>query len=103
MDITSKLLTGASPYLSSFQYDVLNREITLKFVNDPDNMKCVKEVKIIDVLQYQESDTIEDLDDELIDSVIGIHWMNESTLCIRTETKEAIVKVGKKPYANKIA
>ncbi|NKB35883.1 MAG: hypothetical protein GKR93_01765 [Gammaproteobacteria bacterium] len=101
MDIKSELLEGASPFVSVFTYDVLKREIILILVDNPDQANNAKRVIIPDVLRYEEE--IDELDDELMESIIGMHWINDETLCIKLENREIIVNTNGKPYSENVA
>ena len=100
MDITSKLLAGVSPYLSRITYHVLERKLELVAVDDPDKMNDKIRVVFPDVVNYSEE--IDEVDDELIDGVIGIHWMAQDTICIRTDVREIIISLTGEPYAEAI-
>ena len=100
MDITPELMNGASPYLSKLHYDSIKREAVLIAVNNPEDMIDVRMVTFPEVLKYSEE--IEDLDDDLIEGVIGIHWMSENQICIKTDIREVIITLAGKPYGHTI-
>ncbi|MBV1928645.1 MAG: hypothetical protein KUG81_03950 [Gammaproteobacteria bacterium] len=100
MDITNELLKGASLYLSNLTYNSLKREIVMIAVDSPSEMNDVKQIIFPDILKYSEE--IQDLDDDLVDGVIGIHWMNEKQICIKTDIREIIITLNGKPYSQSI-
>lgn len=100
MDITSELLDGASPFLSRVTYEVLKMELTLVVVDSPEEMHEVKKIVFPEITRYTED--VEEIDDELMDGVIGIHWCNSNEICIKTDTREIIVTLSGKPYAQSI-
>lgn len=100
MDITTEILKGASPYIASINYDLLNRSLELIAVDDPDKMNpCVKAV-FPGITKFLEE--VDEIDDDNIDSVVGIHWMNKHRICIRTEVRELIITLTGKPYAEQL-
>jgi hypothetical protein len=99
-DITSELLSGASPFLSELFYDALKREVVLKAANNPEDMLVVRVITFPGITKYSES--IEEIDDELIDGVIGIHWLNDSQICIKTDLREIIITLTGKPHGRTV-
>lgn len=99
-DITSELLSGASPFLSGLFYDSLKREVVLKAVNNPEDMQVVRVITFSGITKYSES--IEEVDDELIDGVIGINWLNDSQICIKTDIREIIITLTGKPHGQTV-
>ena len=94
MDVTNKLLHGASPYLSSMVYCPLSKELTLALVDNPENMHIVLKVVFSGILQYRE----EILNNEnTINSVIGINWLSDNAICICTEHKEVFIEFNGDP------
>ncbi len=100
MDITQELLKGASPYLSKFCYNALKREVVLITVDNPEGMSDLRKVVFEHIIKY--SEVVDGLDDDLIDSVVGIHWIGTNKICIRTEIREAIITLSGKPYSIEI-
>lgn len=101
VDITSELLKDVSPYLASITYHVIKRELELIAVDDPVKMNSKVRVTFPEVTNYSED--IDDLDDDLVDSVIGIHWISSNRICIRTDVREIIISLTAKPYTEIIA
>ncbi|MCX4028624.1 hypothetical protein H0A36_13905 [Endozoicomonas sp. SM1973] len=100
MDITTELMSGASPYLSKLYYDAIKREVVLIAVDNPEDMNDVKKIVFPEIVKYSEN--VEDLDDELIDGIIGIHWMSKSQICIKTDIREIIITLNGKPYSQPV-
>ena len=94
MDVTNKLLHGASPYLSSMVYSRLSKELTLALVDNPENMHIVLKVVFSGILQYRE-DMLNN--EDTINSVIGINWLSANVICINTEHKEVIITFNGEP------
>jgi hypothetical protein len=103
MDITDKLLQGASPFISTYLYDVLKRKLVIELVDDPEKMNPVKRVTFTGILQYSEDEPTDEPDDLCMDGVIGIHWINSDSICIKTDDKEVIIKVENEPFTEIIA
>ena len=100
MDITSELLGEASPFLSQLNYDSLKRVVVLRAVNNPEDMIETREVTFPGITKYSES--IEEVDDDLIDGVIGIHWLNDDQICIKTDIREIIITLAGKPNGRSV-
>lgn len=100
MDITSKLLEGASPYLSRITYHVVERYLELITVDNPDNMNDKVRIVFPQVIDYSEE--INEVDDDLIESVIGFHWMAEDRICVKSDIREIIITLKGEPYAEAI-
>lgn len=101
MDITSELLKGVSPYLAEITYHVMARKLELVAVDNPEEMNSRVRIIFPEVIYYSED--VDEIDDDLIDGVIGIHWMSQETICIRTDMREIVVKLTGKPYVEPIA
>ncbi|MFT6549975.1 MAG: hypothetical protein ACJA1I_000001 [Zhongshania marina] len=100
MDITIDLLEGVSPFLSGVTYDILKRELVLVAVDDPEGMKDTKKIVFPQIDRYTED--VEEIDDELMESVIGIHWCGPKEICIKTDSREIVISLSGKPYAQSI-
>ena len=100
-EITDNLLEGASPFICSFVYDVLKRTLTLDLVDDPEKMNPVKRVIFSGILQYNEEAT-EEPDDQCLDGVIGIHWLDDQSICIKTDDKEVVIQLEDEPTSEMI-
>lgn len=100
MDITSELLQGVSPYLSEVNYSVTYRKLVLVAVDDPEKMNPLVRVVFPEVINYSEE--VDEIDDDLVDGVIGIHWVHQDKICIRTDTREIIITLSGKPYVEPI-
>lgn len=96
MDITGELLNGASPFLSKLTYDVIKRELLLVAVDGPDEMNDIKKIVFPDITHYSEE--VEEIDDELIEGVIGIHRVRENQICVKIDTREIVVTLNGKAY-----
>ncbi len=100
MDITTKLLEGASPYLSRITYHGIERYLELIAVDNPDKMNDKVRIVFPQVINYSEE--INEVDDDLIDSVIGIHRMAEDRICIKSDIREIVITLKGEPYAEAI-
>ncbi len=96
-NLTSEWLNNASPYISTWIYDIDSRKIILECVDTPEKMNPTKRITLTDVIEYREETIDDEYDDQCLDSVIGIHWISDNVLCIHTEKKEIIVKIGNEP------
>jgi len=103
MNNLMQLLSGASPFISTFIYDVLKRNLVIELVDDPEKMNPVKRLIFSDIISYAEEDLGGEVDDECIDSVIGIDWIDDASLCLKTDNKEIILKVGTQPFSEFVA
>jgi len=102
-DLTNELLAGCSPYISRLFYDVINKELHIECADNPDSMNPKKRIKLTGIRKYKEENIDETSDNNLIDSIIGINWIEKSKLCIQTEKKELIIELENEPTLEKIA
>lgn len=97
MDIFKKLQGDASVWIKSLVYDLSEYKLTISLVDSPDTLKVTRQIIIANIISFYE--TIEEFDENLIDSVIGIHWLGDAaSICIKTETREIIVKTSTQPF-----
>jgi len=96
-DITGNLLKGCSPYIGKMVYDVADRTLIIECVDNVKNMRPAKRIELSGVVKYDEENLDDVLDDQLLDSIIGINWMDDKKLCIHTEKKEIILKLENSP------
>ncbi len=99
MDITDEIMGGASPFLSELRYDVIARELVMIAVDSPETMNAVKQIVFPAITNYSEEVDLDELDDLLIESVIGIHWSGDKEICLKTDTREIVVKLEGEPHA----
>ena len=102
VDITSKLLNGCSPYICTMIYNIASRVLYIECVNNPEEMNPTRRINCPGILKYEEENLDTKFDDEYIDSIIGINWIDNSTLCILTEKKELILNLENEPTAEEI-
>ena len=102
-DITDNLLEGCSPYIDAISYDIGKRCIEIVVVDSGDHQVPYLRIIVPNILSYEEISLEEEPDDNYMDSIIGVHWVRESLLCIRTEKKEILVSTPNEPFTTKIA
>lgn len=90
-DLTSKFLEGCSPYISALNYDVNNRRFLLECVDNPVERRPLKRALFSNVLSYVEEIRSDPYDDDCMDSVIGMHWIDKNRFCLTTEKREVIL------------
>ncbi len=92
MDMTSEYLEGSSPYIDRLIYDIGKRQLLLVCVDSPETSKPAIEIIFSGIESYEEETIDDEYDDQCMDSVIGINWLHEKTICIYTEKKEIVIK-----------
>jgi len=102
-DITDNLLNGCSPYIYSITYDIGKRCVEIVVVDNGDSQVPYLRITVANILHYEEVTIDDEPDDNCMDSIIGVHWVREGRLCIRTEKKEIMVNTPNEPSARKIA
>lgn len=103
MDMTSEYLKGCSPYIDRLVYDIGKRQLLLVCVDSPETCKPVIEIIFTGIEFYKEETLDDEYDDQCIDSVLGINWVHENTICIHTEKKEIVIKFDGNYVRNSIA
>lgn len=95
-DLTSHFLNGCSPYICQLTYNPTLREVVLEVASDPESMSpCVKVIFGSVASLSDENDHPEEND--CIDSVIGMHWMERGLFCLRTQQREMIMELQEEP------
>jgi len=101
MDILNKLISDSSVWIESLVYEPTEYRLLINLVDDPISMNVSSQIVVPDIISFD--DAIEEFDKNLTDSLLGIHWLEDSaSLCIKTETREIILKTTTQPYAKKI-
>ncbi|MBV1928363.1 MAG: hypothetical protein KUG81_02470 [Gammaproteobacteria bacterium] len=100
IEITYSLLDGASLYLSKITYKSKLRELTLVAVDNPTNQTDVKKIIFPEITEY--SEVVEDLDDDLLESTLGIDWVENKKICVKTDAREIILTLNGQPYSEKM-
>lgn len=80
-------------------YDMDRREVRLECVEAPGDQKPHKRVIFSNVLGLTEQMFDDALDDDLMDSVIGINLMPDGAYCLHSQKRELIIHVGSDPVA----
>lgn len=100
MDILRKLIGDSSVWFESLVYDLSERKLLINLVDNPTSLNFSRQIVVSDIISFDE--TIDEFDNDLTDSIIGIHWLEDAaSLCIKTEAREIIVKTSTEPYATK--
>ena len=102
-DLMDEYLEGCSPYIDSLVYDINKRELLLVCVNNPEDCLPRKSIIFKGIESYAEETIDTEYDDNCLDSVIGMPWINKDNFCIRTEKKEIIIKLSGEINAKNIA
>ena len=98
MDLLNNYLMGCSPYIIQLNYNLEKRELLVVCAKTVENWVPFKGILFKDVISFSETYDEDDiLDDDLIDSVIGLHEVSDGVYCLGTEKREIIVKVGTPP------
>jgi hypothetical protein len=98
MDILRKLIGNASVWIGSLVYDISEYKLIIKLVDSPETLNITRQIIIPDINSFHE--TIEEYDESLVDSIIGLHWLEDAaSICLKTETREIIVKTSSQPFA----
>jgi hypothetical protein len=100
VDILENLVSDSSVWIKNFIYELTEFRLRMILVNDPESMNETVQIVFPDVISFDE--TIEEYDNSLIDSLIGIHWLEDAaTICIKTEIREIFIKTTTQPYVEK--
>lgn len=75
-EVTAELLHGFSPYLASISFDFETSTLAFRLVDDPDRAVRIRSLTFHRVRELQITSL--ELDDEFMDSVIGIHNQADS-------------------------
>lgn len=98
MDIFSNLIGKGSVWVNNLTYELSEHKLVINLVDTPINMNVIRQIIIPDFISFDE--TIEEIDNDLVDSIIGIHWLEDAaSICVRTDTREIIVKTSSQPFA----
>lgn len=103
MDVTSKYLKDCSPYIDEYIYDVGKRSILLTLLDNPNECNPALKLEFHNIESYSEETIDEEYDDQCLDSVIGLNWLQNGELCIHTEKKEVVIKFDGDIVSSKIA
>ena len=96
-DITAELLKDCSPYIGRMKYDITLLELTIECLDNPKDQNPKRTLKFSDILKYSEESLDDNSDDALLDSIIGMNWMDKNILCIRTDKKEITLELNASP------
>lgn len=100
MDIFKELQGEASVWIKSLVYDLSEYKLIISLVDSPDTLNVTRQIIITDISSFHE--TIDEFDDKLIDSVIGLHWLEDAaSICLKTETREIFIKTSTQPFLKK--
>lgn len=97
-----RLVGSSSPYVSSIVYDINERTLVLELVDHPDKMNLCRRITFTDILSYQEENMEEEPEDECMDDIVGIDYI-QGGICIHTYKKEVVLKLESEPRAEYIA
>ena len=101
MDILDSLIGNASVWIKNIVYELSEFRLIINLVDTPKTLNVTRQIIISDIISFNE--TIEEFDENLIDSIIGIHWLDDAaSICLKTETREIIIKTSTQPYAKEI-
>ena len=97
MDLLSEYLSDCSPYIMELTYDLGKREVSIVCAKNINDWTPGKQLKFTDVIGFTE-ETFEDfLDDDNIDSLIGLHKMKQGSYCLHTEKRELVIHTVENP------
>ncbi len=94
-DMLSTYLENCSPYILKYNYDLEQREVVITCAGKPN-----REIRFMDVLEFSEQPADDFTDDNLTDSIIGIHKLEENAYCVHTEKRELIIRTNLPPISN---
>jgi len=97
MDLLNKYLKGCSPYIHQLTYNLVAREFTLVCAKSIGDWVPHKGIRFTDVISFSENCFEDILDDNGIDSVVGMHKVSDGVYCLNTEKREIVLKVGVTP------
>lgn len=96
-DITAELLKDCSPYIGCMKYDITLRELTIECLDNPKDQNPKRTLKFSDIVKYSEESLDDNSDDALLDSNIGMNWMDNNILCVHTQKKVIILELNGSP------
>lgn len=99
MDLLNKYLNGCSPYIIALNYDLEKREFIVVCAKSISDWTKGKQIKFIDVIGFTEIAFEELIDDDLIDSVMGLHQTQNGHYCLHTEKRELTIHTLKTPIS----
>lgn len=101
MDLLDKYLKGCSPYIMKLAYDLEKREVIMVCAKSIGDWTPGKQLKFTDVIGFTEQtyDFEDFVDDELTDSVMGLHKTQSGDYCLSTEKRELMIKTIKDPIS----
>ncbi|WDT86638.1 hypothetical protein [Alteromonas sp. 009811495] len=100
MDFTNKLIGGNSPYIQSLNYNLSKREIVIHLLSSADSSTVSLVVTFPKITEFKES--LEEIDDQLVDSIIWINYLSQNQVCIKTELREIMFSMDGVPHAEKV-
>lgn len=98
-DITNSLLNGCSSYISKMNYDVVSRIFIIECIDNIKSMRPAKRIEFLGVIEYHEKNLEDSFDDQLLDSIIGINWLDSKNICVHTDKKEIVLNLEKDPIS----
>lgn len=102
IDLLDKYLSGYVPYISKLTYNLEVREVVFVFQKRKVDELSLMRLKFTDVLSFRE-ETFEDaFDDNLTDSIMGMHLVSEGLYCVNTEKRELLIRVAVEPKSELI-
>lgn len=104
MDLLNKYMKGCSPYIVKFTYDLERREVIIVCGNNVGKWKPGKQLKFTDVVGFTENvyDFEDLIDNNLIDSVMGLYKNQNGAYCLSTEKRELIIQTTKEPISSSV-
>lgn len=102
MDLINKYISGSSPYIDKLTYDLDEREVIIVFLKKTYNSNSVMRLIFRDVLSFAEEMFEDALEDNLTDSIMGMHMVSDNVYCVKTEKRELLLKVGLEPISEHI-
>ncbi|WP_026941652.1 hypothetical protein [Hellea balneolensis] len=102
MDLLNKYLNGYSPYIQRITYDLDERKLVIACSANSDNRIQFKELIFRDIVSFKEVLFEDAFDDNLTDSIIGIHMISDGVYCVNTEKRELFMQVDKEPIVQVI-
>lgn len=103
MTLTAKLLGDCSPYIYNLVYDIDVRLLFIECLNDPSDSEPSLRIVFPEIVSYAEKNQGDALDDELMDDLVTMDWVDDNKVEIITCKKEISLELTGKPFAEKIS
>lgn len=103
MTLTAQLLGDCSPYIYNLVYDIDVRLLFIECLKDPSDTEPSLRIIFPEIESYLEKNQTDALDDELMDDLISMDWIDQNTVTIITCKKEITLRLTGKPFAETIS